>query len=302
MQPNYDRVGVQYALRERGIDPSLELFDQPRQNEVVNASSGCFSCLRNSCFILGMPWTLCCAVKKVTPMHDKIVEKCGVVSEVLRVPGPYFINPCCTETYDLFMGLKTEELNNLPINDSHGNPLIISAQFVYRVSDSLRASYTAMSLHQFLKDQAGSTLRVVCGHYPFDVEDEHSICLRKHSSQVDNNLRETLQLFVNQVGVTIESFRMTRISVEQHMEKLLLARQEAQAELIARKTIADGSAGIIQELVRNYNALGINLSKKELNRFGTQLTLILVNHGHTTLNLFEGSRQLTPPELIQMSN
>jgi hypothetical protein len=203
------------------------------------------------------------------------------------------------ESKEIYMGLSEMELTNLPINDSHGNPLIISAQFVYRVADSIRANYATRTLHQFLKDQAGSALRAVCGRHPFDVEDGAQ-CLRKHSDAIDEELKNTLQTLINRVGIIVDSFRLTGISVAQHMEKLLLARQEAQAELIARKTIADGSAGIIQELIRNYQTLGIKLSDEELNRFATDLTLILVNHGHTTLNLFEGNRNSMAPPALKM--
>jgi len=289
----YRAVPQEYQLRDNGIDPRLELFTVPRRNEVIQVASGCLSAIRTAFCVLGAPFTLCCMVTRVKPMHDTVVARCGVISEVLREPGPYCLNPCCLDVQEVFMGLVTEELKNLPINDSHGNPLIISAQFVSRVSDSVRARYMTANLNQFLKDQGGTALRNVCGRHPFDVED-HAECLRKHSNRIDQELKDTLQLLVGRVGITIESFMLTAISVEKHMEKLLLARQEAQAELIARKTIADGSAGIMKELVQNYKTLGMELSKEELNRFATQLTLILVNHGHTTLNLFEGTR--TPKE------
>lgn len=299
MQP-YELLLKEYQLHDNGIDPRQELFAAPRKNEILDISAGCFSCLRAALGCVGLPFIWCCMLKKVKPMHDTIVTRCGIVSEILREPGPYCLNPCCMETLDIYMGLSEMELTNLPINDSHGNPLIISAQFVYRVADSVRAVYATRTLHQFLKDQGGSALRAVCGRHPFDVEDGAQ-CLRKHSDVIDEELKSTLQVLINRVGIVIDSFRLTGISVAQHMEKLLLARQEAQAELIARKTIADGSAGIIQELINNYSTLGIKLTAEELNRFAMDLTLILVNHGHTTLNLFEGNRSSLPPPVLKMA-
>jgi hypothetical protein len=296
----YQPVPRDYQLQDNGIDPRQDLFSAPRNNQVVQASSGCFSAIRTVFGCLGLPFMWGCMYTRVKPMHDTIIIKCGVVSEVLREPGPYCLNPCCMETHEVYMGLSEMELINLPINDSHGSPLIISAQFVYRVADSIRAKYATKTLQQFLKDQGGSALRAVCGRHPFDVEDGGALCLRKHSDAIDEELKNTLQTLITRVGIVVDSFRLTGITVAHNMEKLLLARQEAQAELTARKTIADGSAGIIQELVNNYRALGINLSDEELNRFAMDLTLILVNHGHTTLNIFEGNRSSMAPPALKM--
>lgn len=51
--------------------------------------------------------------------------------------------------------------------------------------------------------------------------------------------------------------------------------------------IAEGTTGIIKETVSRLNTLGIKLTQGELNKFATNLTMILVNHGHTSLNIFD---------------
>src|SRR5947207_1894731 len=122
MEP-YQPIPREYQLNDKGIDPRHELFSVPRKNEILDVSLGCFSYLRTALGCVGLPFIWCCMLKKVKPMHDTIVTRCGIVTEILREPGPYCLNPCCMDTFDIYMGLSEMELTNLPINDSHGNPL-----------------------------------------------------------------------------------------------------------------------------------------------------------------------------------
>ncbi len=111
---------------------------------------------------------------------------------------------------------------------------------------------------------------------------------------IEKHLSRTLQEMIKYVGVKIESFGIINIGFEEKMEKLLLARQEAQAEVMARTAIAEGTTGIIQETISRLNALGIKLSPDEQNKLAINLTLMLVNHGHTTLNLYQESASSNP--------
>ncbi len=286
---NLEKISL---ISDKGIDPHAALFETKRDNEKLLELDCSISCLVNSLFWLCFPFTCCANIKTVTPMTDTIISKCGIVTEILREPGPYCVGFCCVETMDVYMGLNTIEINKKGANDLHGSPLTVSAQFVYRVTNSLNATFRTGNLEKFLTDQAESAMRAVLALYPYDVDDGHSKnkvdCLVKQSNHIDKKLVEVFQKMVDFVGVKIESFRLINVEYHQSVAKLLLARQEAQAEVTARTAIAEGISGIIKETVSHLKALGINLSQTELNKFATNLSLILVNHGHTTLNLFDG--------------
>ncbi len=257
-------------------------------------------------------------------MHDTIVSRCGIPNYILRQTGPHCIGVCCTETEDVYLGLKTIEIKHMTAADDHGSPIVVSAQFVYRIIDSIADTYRTDQLNRFLLEQGESALRAVVGRYPFDIdrsdfkvktmkyqpaksknedfvlveaeeeEDNNHVdapCLAKQSPIIDQQLVKVFQTMVDFAGVKIETFRLISVGYPEKMEKLLLARQEAQAQVIARKTIAEGTSGILQETLSRLKVLGINLNKAEQNRFATNLTLLLVNHGHTTINIFDGGNQ-----------
>lgn len=284
MEPVAPRV---YRPVDNGIDPNGPVVGIHRRNQEFQDPNSNLSCLINSLFCLTFPFAFCCATKTVKTEHDTIVERCGVVRYVWRDPGCYCINPFCTTTYDIYMGLNDVEIENMSANDYTGSPLTVSAQFVYRVSDSISSSYKVRNLNKFLKDQGETALRAVLAHYPYDMDDHHSECLRRHSDKIDAHLKDFLQQIVAPIGIVIEKFSLFSVGFEAKMEKLLLAKQEAHAEVVARTTIAEGVTGILEQIFSRFNALGIKLTDDKKNALATNLTLLLVNHGHTTLNIFE---------------
>lgn len=289
-----------YIPEDTGIKPNGPIININRRNDEFQDRNPELSCLVNSLFCLVSPFVGCCALTEVKPMYDKIIQRFGNVRYVLREPGCYCINPCCTSANDVYMGLNDIEIMNMSANDKTGSPLKVSAQFVYRVSDSISASYKTSNLYKFLKDQGETALRAVLAHYPYDVDHHETECLRKHSDNIDNHLRQFLQEIVNPIGIKIEKFSLFSVGFEEKMEKLLLAKQEAHAEVVARTTIAEGVTGILQEIFTRFNLLGVKLSEDKKNALATNLTLLLVNHGHTTLNIFESNApaQLQMPQQL----
>lgn len=274
---------------DTGIGLDKDVLEYVREDETFKTNNYGVKFFSNLAYFLTAPISIFCAFKQVNPMQDVIVSRGGVVTDVLRTPGWHHINPCCTSTFEVNMGLNDIEISRMKANDSHANPIIVSAQMVYRVSDSVTSIFMTKTLNKYLKDQGETTLRDILSRYPFDNGEEKGECLRKHSERIESELTEHLDRRAQSVGIKIESFRLINVSIEASMEKLLLARQEAQAEVNARKAIAEGTTGILQETLTRLNALGIELQESERNRFATNLTLMLVNHGNTTLNLFQES-------------
>lgn len=305
MEPvnRYQPINEPPQLKDLGIDPNGKIVNINRQNTEYADQNPGLSCTINALFCALFPILGCCACTQVRLMHDKIVSRFGTVRYVLREPGCYCINPLSTTTFDVFVGLNDVEIFDLKLNDLNRNPLLVSAQFVYRISESVYASYKTRELSKFLKDQGETALRAVLAEYPYDVDSHHTECLGRHSQKIDDHLKNWLQAMVAPIGIKIERFSLFSVGIQEKMEKLLLARQEAHAEVIARTTIAEGSAGILEEILKHFKVLGINLSETQRNNLATNLTLLLVNHGHTTLNIFESNapsqmqlpQQLPPP-------
>lgn len=307
-----------YKAVDRGIDPYQIPLSQDLADEKLRDLPCFISAIWNTVFCCCMPFTCCFALKIVKPMKHTVVSECGIPTYILRQPGPHCIGVCCTETEDVEMGLDTKEIRHMAAADDHGSPIVVTAQYVYRIQDPLAAMYRtrqrdrAAQLEKFIYEQGESALRSVVSMYPYDIDrkdsenvstrkliddDEDnsphpltSPCLAKHSTAIDNQLVQVFQAMVSFAGIKIETFRLISVGYPEKMEKLLLARQEAQAQVTARKTIAEGTTGIIAETISRLKALGIELSDQDKNHFAQTLTLVMVNHGHTTINIFDGGQ------------
>ena len=185
--------GVKYDPVDLGIDPHVKPLSQQRHDEKINELSCCISSIWHTLFCCCLPITCCGNIKTVQPMHDTIVTRCGIVNEVLRTPGPHCVGCCLTDTADVYMGLVTKEIQNMQCSDNHGSPIMVSAQFVYRIQDSVAAMYRTNKLDKFITDQAESALRAVVALYPydFDIHDEdntHTLSLSKQSDKIDKKM------------------------------------------------------------------------------------------------------------------
>lgn len=268
--------------------PNIDLQPLPLCTELFLSALCC----------LTAPFSLCLGFRKITVAEDTLALRCGIPSAIYREPGCLFVNPCCLDTVIVDMRLQDAEIKNIIVNDSVGSPVQVSAQFVYHITDHVKANLVATNDGRYLRDQGETTLRAIIGRYPYDSEDNTTECLRRPSETIQEHLKNTLQAAVSVIGIHIDAFRITHICYEKSMEKLLLARQEAHAEVTARTAIAEGASGIVQETLTRLHALGITLSEGERNRFATNLTLMIVNHGHTTINLFENT--ISPEQSLRM--
>ena len=92
MTPLIDDSSTKYTpvsqTKDKGIDPHSNLFEHARENEEIQELDSCISCVVSSIFCIVFPFTCCCSIKKVTPMHDTIVTQCGIPTQILRQPGP----------------------------------------------------------------------------------------------------------------------------------------------------------------------------------------------------------------------
>lgn len=312
-----------YKPVDKGVNPYDTPFSGNRQDEKIQDLTGCISAVWHAVFCCCMPFTCCCNIKIVKPMHDTIVTQYGIPTRILRQTGPHCVGFCGTETEDIYVGLQNFEIKKMIAADDHGSPIVVTAQYVFRIQDSRAAAFRTSNLNNYIYEQAESALRNVAGMYPYDIDrhdEEHlpvkkvkkeqeetsllendeienlpltTPCLSRHSSVIDKQLIKVLQEMVNFVGVKIESFRIVSVGYPENMQKLLLAKSEAQAQVTARRTIAEGTSGIIRETLQRLDKMGIKLSEADKNRLAQNLTLLMVNHGHTTINIFDGSTTKT---------
>jgi|GEM_PF-6785389 len=285
LRPIANRGG--YVPVDHGVDPFDNFLETERVDEerAIPASVSCISTL--ACLIC-FPFYACCMVRKVNLMHDSVIYRCGIPHQILRRPGPHCINPACTEIVDEDLRLRGITIKSMVSNDSHGNPILVSAQLDYRITNSLVTQSALTDIRDFMHAQAMSALNSVCTRYPYDDDRPETVCLHRNVDRIAEKMKEDLQALVRNAGIHIQFFRLESIGFNKEMAPALLARQEAQAKLIARALVVEGVIGLIQEKIQKLNGLGIKMTPDQHATFVQNLTYLMVHQDKVNLTLVHG--------------
>ncbi len=145
---------------------------------------------------------------------------------------------------------KTLTLNNekQKVNDVLGNPIIIGAIVIWRVSDPTKAVFNVDNYKTFLSIQCDSTIRNIARLYPYDTmeDDADEKTLRGSSQEIADSMREELQQRVMDAGLEIKEVRITHLSYSEEIAAAMLQRQQAVAVIAARQKIVEGAVSMVK--------------------------------------------------------
>lgn len=231
---------------------------------------------------------MCGGFKVLNPKEARVLTLFGTYYGTIKTPGFFFVNPFCstvtpqdTETNsmaELFastslkgnsnvnkepvmfsknVSLKTQTLNNSiqKVNDALGNPIIIGAVVIWRVTDPTKAVFNVDNYATFLSTQCDSTIRKITRLYPYDLleEDENEEStektLRGSSQEIAESMKLELQQKVMVAGIEVEDVRITHLSYAEEIAAAMLQKQQAAAVISARKKIVEGAVGMVQQAI-----------------------------------------------------
>lgn len=148
------------------------------------------------------------------------------------------------------ISLKTMTLNNekQKVNDVLGNPIIIGAIVIWKVTDPTKAVFNVENFKTFLSIQCDSTIRNIARLYPYDSmeEDSDEKTLRGSSQEIANSMRAELQQRVEESGLEIKEVRITHLSYSEEVAAAMLQRQQAVAIIAARQKIVEGAVSMVK--------------------------------------------------------
>lgn len=138
-----------------------------------------------------------------------------IFSMLFILPGFFVINPNCSRVLLLFgaysgavkkngfgwvipfyskkkvsLRARNFESERLKVNDKLGNPIMISAILVWKVSDTFKAMFDVDNYEDFVKIQTDSAVRKLAGSFPYDQfeDDNSSITLSSNFEEVNKCL------------------------------------------------------------------------------------------------------------------
>lgn len=226
-------------------------------------------------------------LKVVHPNEARVLTLFGNYHGTIKKAGFFFVNPFCTSFSPAYnaakadaaaqakeaekqghlsivpvnmsknISLKVQTLNNQKqkVNDVLGNPVVIGAVVIWRVTDPTRAVFAVENYTEFLSIQADSTVRNIARLYPYDVFAEDGDLdgdgvpektLRGSAMEIAESMREELQKRVAEAGLEVQEVRITHLAYAEEIAAAMLQRQQAVAIIAARQKIVDGAVGMVK--------------------------------------------------------
>lgn len=153
------------------------------------------------------------------------------------------------------VSLKNITLNNgvQKVNDVMGNPIVIGAVVIWRVTDPTKAVFNVEDYTEFLSIQTDSTIRNIARMYPYDIMDtddedgqKNEKSLRGSAQEIAETMKVELDKKVEFAGLEIEEVRITHLAYSEEIAAAMLKRQQAEAVIAARSKIVEGAVGMVK--------------------------------------------------------
>jgi regulator of protease activity HflC (stomatin/prohibitin superfamily) len=183
----------------------------------------------------------------VEPNSSRVLNLFGKYVGSVKTNGFFWVNPFYTKK-KLSLRAVNFDTETLKVNDKLGNPIMIGAVVVWRVSDTFKATFEVDSYAQFVHTQSEAAIRKMAGAFAYDnMEDEHEdITLRSSSAEVSEMLEQEISERLAMAGITVIEARISHLAYATEIASAMLQRQQATAIIAARSKIVEGAVGMVE--------------------------------------------------------
>jgi regulator of protease activity HflC (stomatin/prohibitin superfamily) len=179
----------------------------------------------------------------VNPNEARVMQLFGRYVGTVREPGLCFANPLYTRS-KISVRVRSHETSKIKVNDIEGNPIEIAAIVVWKVENTVEASFEVDDFVGFVHMQAEAAIRNLATRYPYDADDEH-VSLRGHTQAIAGQLKIEIEERVAKAGVHIVEARIAHLAYAPEIAHAMLQRQQAGAIIAARQRIVEGAVTMV---------------------------------------------------------
>mmetsp|Transcript_132749 Transcript_132749/g.314641 ORF Transcript_132749/g.314641 Transcript_132749/m.314641 type:complete len:286 (-) Transcript_132749:205-1062(-) len=192
-----------------------------------------------------------CSLKMFDQNERAAVLVWGKYVGSINDPGIHVVNPCGVELRKITTVRKTLDIREVSVTDKDGNPIYISGNIAYKIVSAKKARVDTAEPDRYTSDQAPMVLRLVAARFHYNE-------LRGDSpSQL---LADELQKAVTSAGVQVIKFQLTDLKYDRQIAAAMLARQQAVAQVDAKRALVHGAAETASSTVTRLKELGHNFS------------------------------------------
>jgi len=183
----------------------------------------------------------------VNPNGSRVLVLFGRYMGTVKQNGFFWVNPFYAKR-KISLRARNFDSERIKVNDSIGNPIMISVILVWRVRDTFSAAFEVDDYENFVRVQTDAAVRKMAGTYPYDnFEDgESEITLRSGIKEVNDHLESELEERLAIAGIEILEARIGYLAYAQEIASAMLRRQQATAIVSARHKIVEGAVSMVE--------------------------------------------------------
>ena len=227
---------------------------------------------------------LFCNFRTIQPGEALILTYYGKYVGTCKQSGYFWVRPC---TDKKIISLKSNHYNGnmIKVNDRDGTPVLIGLVCVWRINDTVKATYSVNNCYTFMQGQTESAIRYIANKFSYDSSEENEPTLKSGSEDINTLLKLELQRRTKMAGIFIEDARITEISYGNEIASVMLQKQAADAEISSKKKISSGAIDIIENSIKE-------LEKRRICSFNNEEKSKLVSNMMVVLNMGKGGKAI----------
>ena len=183
----------------------------------------------------------------IEPNSLRVLTLFGDYKGTVKESGFFWANPFYMKKR-ISQRAHNLETSQLKVNDKQGNPIMIAAVIVWKVSDTFKAAFDVENFEKFVEIQSESALRKMAMEYSYDnFEDETAqMTLRSSSTEINDMLEKEISERLSLAGIEVIEARISHLAYAQEIASAMLQRQQATAVVAARSKIVEGAVGMVE--------------------------------------------------------
>jgi len=187
----------------------------------------------------------------VYPNESVVMTLFGKYVGTIKNNGFFWTNPFYARR-KISLRARNFETERVKVNDKMGNPILISAILVWRVSDTFQAAFEVDDYEQFVRIQSDAAVRILASKYPYDNFDDGQleVTLRSGLDQVNNDLESEITERLQLAGLEVLEARIGYLAYAPEIASAMLKRQQAEAVVAARFKIVEGAVGMVESALQ----------------------------------------------------
>lgn len=202
----------------------------------------------------------------IEPNSSRVLNLFGKYVGSVKDSGFFWINPFYTKR-KISLRAVNFDTQTLKVNDKHGNPIMIGAVVVWRVSDTFKAAFEVDNYQDFIHTQSEAAIRKLAGAFAYDnMEDSGAeLTLRSSANEVNEMLENEIAERLAMAGISVIEGRISHLAYATEIASAMLQRQQASAIVAARSKIVEGAVGMVEmalEALSRKNIVDLDEEKK----------------------------------------